>query len=733
MSATRLRGPTLFAASHAALLLSLVPAAGAFAADGAVTVLLESGPFEVVSCEYGQRIEMEGFQARPEPGRPALPARRFLVALPPGAQVLGVETAPAAGIEIDGTWRIAATTPFLPLAEAADQLRLLGEIDARWRAEKAAAYATDAPWPEEPVELVGTGGLRKYAYACVSFTPFTYRARSGRLTHLPRAEVTVRYRTPEPGSAEALAAERALVDVSADEGAARLFVNFDAVKASYEPSGEPRPRSESWDYVIVTREAVLDAVTSTSFIPWKEALGHRVRVYDTVPMRYCFADPTNHAHDPTNYASPGGSVPTDYFYADLSLPEADSWDLDGDGYAGEYGEDLPDFLAEVSVGRIPINAATKIAYALEKSVAFEQDTGTWKDRALHGAAILFYENQNHSGVPYIDGARCMAQIQDDLMPGWVVRRRCEHEGLDPSSYPWAPLTPELFETDWRNGPYAVVNWSGHGSSHGAWRAIWDWDDGDGVAEFDGSDGMRWDAFISTGSSLDDDAPAIVFGVSCNVGYPEPNAYGRLGVDLLTLPGFGGAVSVLSASRVAAITRGWPDEPGGAESFCYDFNRYLLVGTDGPMRVGDALYEAKQHCHQNYPRADFYEYWNLYDYDLYGDPALDRRGVSLTGVADAAGGEAPVRRSTLRNRPNPFNPATAIEFALEAPEAVTVTVLDLAGRLVAVLLESETMSGGSHTVRWDGRDRSGRPVASGVYVCRLETGHGVETMRMVLLR
>ena len=42
----------------------------------------------------------------------------------------------------------------------------------------------------------------------------------------------------------------------------------------------------------------------------------------------------------------GRSVPTDSYYADLSLSDAESWDLDGDTYYGEHGDDAPDFLAD---------------------------------------------------------------------------------------------------------------------------------------------------------------------------------------------------------------------------------------------------------------------------------------------------------------------------------------------------------------------------------------------------
>ncbi len=133
-------------------------------------------------------------------------------------------------------------------------------------------------------------------------------------------------------------------------------------------------------------------------------------------------------------------------------------------------------------------------------------------------------------------------------------------------------------------------------------------------------------FISIYSNLDDDHPSIVFAISCNVGYPEPNSLGNLGIDLLTKPGFGSSAGVLSATRGAAAAIYWDSIPGGAESICYEFNRYLISGPEGPEKVGHALYDSKFYCNQNYGWDHYYEYLNMFDYNLYDDPSLVREGL-----------------------------------------------------------------------------------------------------------
>jgi len=85
-----------------------------------------------------------------------------------------------------------------------------------------------------------------------------------------------------------------------------------------------------------------------------------------------------------------------------------------------------------------------------------------------------------------------------------------------------------------------------------------------------------------------------------------------------------------------------------------------------------------------------------------------------------------------NFPNPFNPATTIEYTLAEPSPVRVAVFDTRGALVAVLVDGPREQG-SHTARWDGRADNGTPAASGVYFFRLEVGKQTLTRKSVLLK
>ena len=86
----------------------------------------------------------------------------------------------------------------------------------------------------------------------------------------------------------------------------------------------------------------------------------------------------------------------------------------------------------------------------------------------------------------------------------------------------------------------------------------------------------------------------------------------------------------------------------------------------------------------------------------------------------------------QNFPNPFNPATSIEFGLNKASPVTLSVYDAAGRLVRVLI-NKNLPAGHYSESWDGKDGSYREVASGVYFYKLITGTSTETKKMILLR
>ena len=102
------------------------------------------------------------------------------------------------------------------------------------------------------------------------------------------------------------------------------------------------------------------------------------------------------------------------------------------------------------------------------------------------------------------------------------------------------------------------------------------------------------------------------------------------------------------------------------------------------------------------------------------------------VVEESNTELPLEPALAPNYPNPFNRTTAIRFALPADGQVHLNVYNLSGQKVACLIDGRRPAG-RYTVHWDGRDESGRELASGAYLYRLQIGGLTKTRKLLLLK
>ena len=86
----------------------------------------------------------------------------------------------------------------------------------------------------------------------------------------------------------------------------------------------------------------------------------------------------------------------------------------------------------------------------------------------------------------------------------------------------------------------------------------------------------------------------------------------------------------------------------------------------------------------------------------------------------------------QNAPNPFNSQTVISYFLPKSGPVRLELFSVTGQRVAILRQ-EHQEGGYHRLHWNGRDREGRSLASGMYLYRLVTDEGILTRKLTLLR
>jgi hypothetical protein len=116
--------------------------------------------------------------------------------------------------------------------------------------------------------------------------------------------------------------------------------------------------------------------------------------------------------------------------------------------------------------------------------------------------------------------------------------------------------------------------------------------------------------------------------------------------------------------------------------------------------------------------------------------LDLRDVNNQPLAfdleGKSGAEPPAVFFLGEAFPNPFNPATTIKFSIPGEMPVRLEIYGMDGRRVAVLLD-ETLAAGPHEAVWQGRDDSGRLVASGVYFSKLSAGPHSQVRKMTLMK
>ena len=122
----------------------------------------------------------------------------------------------------------------------------------------------------------------------------------------------------------------------------------------------------------------------------------------------------------------------------------------------------------------------------------------------------------------------------------------------------------------------------------------------------------------------------------------------------------------------------------------------------------------------------------------GTPRAASESVYTYTVTDANGATAslslqtqPTAFSLADNFPNPFNPATTIQYALPQAADVELTVYNVVGQPVRTLV-AEHQSAGRYAVEWDATNDSGHSLSSGMYFYRLQAGAEFHEVKKMLL-
>jgi len=658
-----------------------------------VSVVIDCSAFDLQEIDARSEPSIEGFGYINVPGAPRLPARIVAIAVPPGATVLGVEVSGAE--ETAGTAVVEPAQP--PRIVSGERTDLRQRDLDLFATNRAAIYSSDDIYPSVQGEFLQRAGYRNYDLADVRIYPVRYRPLSGELLHAQQLTVTVTCELAPAGLTHTFAPEAA----AAERTAQRLIANYQQAQRWYLTAQSTTSRTV-YDFVIVTTAALESAVAP--LVSWETVKGRTVYVatvewiyatytgvdnnqkvrnflldkwpssqwgildvlvvgdHNAVPMRRVAQD--------LGYGAPR----TDFYYAELSRPDNQSWDSNNNGSYADNSDSI-DFYAEVNVGRIPWNDAGVVTQICNKSIAYEQnDNPAFKRRMLLLGGYFWDDTDN--------AVLMEAKIAQPWMTGWTFMRMYEKNSDYYSSYNADfDLTRTNVMAQWPAGQFAFVNWAGHGSETSAHIL------GRGSA-----------AFITSSDcpNLNNAYPAIIFADACS---NSDTDYSNIGRAMLNQ----GAIGFVGATKVAYGQNAWnsPDD-GSSQSLDYFFTTRvtsLEENQGGSLQYGlSTVYQLNGWYQTKY---------EVCEWTLWGNPDL--------GMGDTISDDG---RLTLdRNKYAPGSEIQALvrDMGLDvsaAPDTAEVTITSFTGDQETFTI-TET---GWHTANLTGSV----PVASGA----AQPGNGV---------
>jgi len=573
-----------------------------------INVTIHVGLYEINNIEEGQEIFVNDFGRLSTPGEPNIPSKIFAIAIPPGAEMVDVLYDAGKEVIIPGTYDISPV--LLPqIMDGENTFPSRVEIDV-FEENFNSIYNSDDSYPAEVVEFVRTAKYRKYNLIDVRVTPITYRPLSGQLLYHPDITVHVKYRMPEKKY-------ETIIDhtIHSEQIAKEIIVNYDQAQ-NWVPINNVAGKGIH-DFVIITLDPLESAVTS--IVNWENEKGRTVKVVTTSWMDsnyegYDLAEkmrnflrekyPTEewgiedvlivgHSNDipmRRTWQSMGSTdtkPETDFYYAELSLPDNQSWDVDGDHKYGESSDPI-DFYAEVNVGRIPWSDFETVHHICEKSVAYEQNNDpSFKNSILLLAAFV---DDNTDGATFMEYT--VNSSIHPWMDHWMKTRLYDRDSSYPKDYVLNHLN---VLSVWSQGKFAFVSWHAHGNPYGSGNFI----------------------SVDDCQYLNDNYPAIISAASCS---NSDTDHLNIGQEMMKQ----GAVGFLGANKATPYRSEWDDPNDGSDqSFKYFF---ISSVNSGEYTQGQAHQYAIM---EMYSRGLWYQlkYETFVHGSLWGNPDLGMASVN----------------------------------------------------------------------------------------------------------
>jgi len=403
------------------LLLFMLPLArglaGQLAGDGSTLTAsreFDSPRLEAVGGAYS-RVTVPGCETLQRVGAPLLPFQTIRLLLPPGGEVDKISVRLPGGEQVvPGNWRIEYGRMPVASPSGGSARPAAGAADG----PDPAIYESDQPYPPARAELASVQRLGGHTIAVIRLYPVQYWPTLGRLEWTRQINLEVLLTSTASPAKGQPAPPGIPPQAHARERVERWVDNPEMLEA-YEPATAPSKSSgQTYDYLLITKSNLVTAFQPLVDLKTQQGLAVRVQTIEIltntfagvdVPerIRNCIrdayvnqgvryvllgGDTTAGLPSRTAYVYMGASedpyLPTDMYYACLD----GTWNNDGDARWGEPtdgpgGADL-DLLAEVHVGRAPVDTVADVNIFVEKTVRYETQTHPYLTNALFLAEVL---------------------------------------------------------------------------------------------------------------------------------------------------------------------------------------------------------------------------------------------------------------------------------------------------------------------------------------------------------
>jgi hypothetical protein len=380
------------------------------------------------------------------------------------------------------------------------------------------------------------------------------------------------------------------------------------------------------------------------------------------------------------------TIPCDLYYSCLD----GSWDGNNNNVFGEMGDSV-DLAPEVYVGRAPVSDTTEASRFVSKTVTYGQGGSSYRQKVLlagfdydsttHGEQTMDYYDNNYINSPFV-----CKKVYDSYGGNHADSvRNCLNQGY-------------------------------HYFIHG--------DHGNVDVLCTGDRNHGWGLYCSDMSNLTNgfDKLTVFTTSACLIGaFDQSNCIMTAFMNAAN----GGAVATMTNSRFGWYAPGENPQKSFSHAFMERYiDRLFSHGID-PGETKDFLLGKADMIGEADTNTTYR--WCMYDYNLFGDPAL--KMDNATGIQDEFAGPRQFCPRNMSVRPAVFARFSTVEYELGSRCDARLEVYDAEGRCVRTLAKG-TSEPGRHCVRWDGRNEHGEGVPAGVYVISLRTGAGSDTRKVI---